>query len=185
TVEKVFDASLNRALSEDTLARLLFHPASSCVSAMWDIIERGMSRWTGSGVTLHEAAQTPTGDARWVSAAVEVQTGQHAWELRMRVQYPVAIALSEARNPGTSDRVSERQIGIAVGQSIEELADTFRALLLARGLTARTLPARVITAGVAQPAPPLKNTDSRRWLVTSTQYVVPIELASITRVPAE
>ena len=144
-----------------------------------------MSRWIGSSVTLHEAAQTPTGDARWVSAAVEVQTGQHAWELRMRLQYPVAIALSEARNPGTSDRVSERQIGVAVGQSLEELADTFRALLLARGLTARTLPARVTTAGVAQTTAPLKNSDSRRWLVTSNRHVVPIELALLTRVPAE
>jgi hypothetical protein len=179
-VDETFDTTLYRALSQETLARLLFHPTSPCVSALWNIVGRALARRLDSSVTIHEAPQTASGDARWCTAAVEIQGGPQAWELRLRFQYSLAIELCQTGDPDTGDRLTELQICAAAGQLVEELAAEFRPLLLARGLTARCFPARVTSAGEAQAATKLKSTDSQRWLVTARKQVVPIELTSIT-----
>lgn len=140
-----------------------------------DLADEGLRQWIGP-MTQHDAPPASDIESRWLVVTVEVRGERETWELRMRFPWSVASRIGSARHGGV--RVSETHVMTAVGRVVESVAEALRPSLFAADPSSRTFHARVAIAGAADLAP--KSPALRRWLRTSQQQVVALELAALT-----
>jgi len=175
-----FERSLRRAFGEETLARLVLHPESTCIHVCFDVIQAGLKQLFGRAIDAYDAPPRPMARTQWVVATAEIGIGQAAWEVRLRCPMAAALEIAAASLHTETDVLAEARMMSAVGRLVSTHAQQVRTALLERGLTSQPGLSCVNVLGALGALPDVTETlGARRWYLTPRDGIITIEIAPV------
>jgi two-component system alkaline phosphatase synthesis response regulator PhoP len=176
-VPESFHRSLRSALGQETLARYLLHPTATLPRQVCENARARLGRLMGQSVEMHESPPALPGEARHVSAAVELQSGQGAWDVRLSCCIGAALQMAGLVRSAEDDEVDETKAVAAMAAALGDLVQELHALASADGLHLRRLPMRT-----SEPNAPLIDYQPRavrRWFTTRGREMATLEIVRL------
>jgi two-component system, chemotaxis family, chemotaxis protein CheY len=152
-----FARGLAQVLHEGTVARLLFSPASACVSGLATRVSTRFSELLQQEIAVStQESPAAAGATRWLLGSLTLNCGSAFWELRLHVPFAIALQIQAVLRRLKIDEVSDSHVMALPGELLTtQFATYVRDEAAQIGLKLRISPARVGTlAGSAALTPP-------------------------------
>lgn len=145
-VPETLRRALRGVLSEPTAARWLLAHSGQCLTALRLRVEDHLQSTLGRNMLHSERPAWRVGSGRWVSAALEVQVHDLAWDLVVQMPAVAALSVGAAMSGLSPDEVSDEGVRTSMAMLAETLGGLFVAEARAESLSLVCCEPRVTTS---------------------------------------